>query len=363
MTNNVGPAPDEIELSVFGPGDGEAAAIHVGDGSWILVDSCLDAKTNEPASLDYLRSIGVEVGRDVSWLVATHAHDDHVKGLARLVKECRAAKIVVPEASSFEEFLGLSKLDGRLAFYSTRYTVYSEYRTMMNHLRGNQELTRIVRAQAGKELPLGASMRGDRVRIMCLAPSDAAVTMSRRALARLWTVASRSPGGQRVASRDPNTFCAAVVLHIGDIALLLGGDVLVGSANWGWRHIVGSFPYVRSIDGHKVPHHGSDSAYYATVWNDWLMETCISIVTPFRSSGIPDDEDIKNMKKHGVELWQTARSGAIKRPRDVIEAEGKLRSVTSGTVELAGGLMGQVRVRWRNGRVRVEKFGPAFQVA
>jgi len=120
---------------------------------------------------------------------------------------------------------------------------------------------------------------------------------------------------------------------------------------------------VRSIDGHKVPHHGSDSAYYATVWNDWLMETCISIVTPFRSSGIPDDEDIKNMKKHGVELWQTARSGAIKRPRDVIEAEGKLRSVTSGTVELAGGLMGQVRVRWRNGRVRVEKFGPAFQVA
>jgi len=282
--------------------------------------------------------------------------------LAKLVEHCSAAKIVLPEASTFEEFLGLSRLDGKLSFYDTRWTVYSEYRAVIEVLKGNQDLRRIVRATAGKELPLGASMRGDRVRIMCLAPSDAAVTMSRRAFGRLWNVARKAPGGTRVASRDPNSFCLAVVLHIDHLALLLGGDVLIGSGTWGWRHILASFPYQDAIDGYKIPHHGSISAYRAEVWNDWLRRNAVSVVTPFRSSGIPAQRDIERMKNHGVALWQTAQSGAIKRPREVIEAEAKLRRVTSGSVELAGGLMGQVRVRWKNGGVRVEKFGPAFQV-
>lgn len=36
------PAADEIEFSLFGPGYGEAVAVHLGDGTWLLIDSCID---------------------------------------------------------------------------------------------------------------------------------------------------------------------------------------------------------------------------------------------------------------------------------------------------------------------------------
>ena len=43
------PASDEVELSLFGPGYGEAIAVHVGDGKWILIDSCKEKGTKDPA--------------------------------------------------------------------------------------------------------------------------------------------------------------------------------------------------------------------------------------------------------------------------------------------------------------------------
>jgi len=37
--------PDELEVSVFGPGYGESLAIHLGLGSWIIIDSCRHNQT------------------------------------------------------------------------------------------------------------------------------------------------------------------------------------------------------------------------------------------------------------------------------------------------------------------------------
>jgi hypothetical protein len=48
------PVPDELELSVFGRGYGEAICIHLGDGDWILIDSCINPATRRPAALSYL---------------------------------------------------------------------------------------------------------------------------------------------------------------------------------------------------------------------------------------------------------------------------------------------------------------------
>jgi hypothetical protein len=37
------PNRDEIDVIVVGPGFGESILVHIGDGDWIIVDSCLDA--------------------------------------------------------------------------------------------------------------------------------------------------------------------------------------------------------------------------------------------------------------------------------------------------------------------------------
>ena len=76
------PAANEVEISLFGRGFGEALVIHLGDNRWMLVDSLVES-TGEPVGLRYLSEIGV--GRErVERSVATHWHDDHGAGLARL---------------------------------------------------------------------------------------------------------------------------------------------------------------------------------------------------------------------------------------------------------------------------------------
>ena len=80
---------------MFGLGFGEAAAVHVGDDEWLLIDSCKLAGTNIP--LSYLETIGV--GFDaVKAVVATHWDLDHVEGLAEIVAACPQALLITPAA-------------------------------------------------------------------------------------------------------------------------------------------------------------------------------------------------------------------------------------------------------------------------
>jgi len=59
------PGPDVIEVSIFGPGKGESVLVHLGQGEWIVVDSCVNQRTREVPALTYLDRIGVDVGTQV----------------------------------------------------------------------------------------------------------------------------------------------------------------------------------------------------------------------------------------------------------------------------------------------------------
>lgn len=72
------PRPDELEMTVFGPGVGECIVLHLGEGDWIIIDSCTSPVGDEPAALGYLRSIGVDPDASVRTIVATHWHDDRI---------------------------------------------------------------------------------------------------------------------------------------------------------------------------------------------------------------------------------------------------------------------------------------------
>ena len=72
--------------------------MHVGHGSWILIDSCIDGQTKRPAALSYLQDIGVNPAQDVKMIVASHWHDDHIRGLASVVEACPQARFVLSDA-------------------------------------------------------------------------------------------------------------------------------------------------------------------------------------------------------------------------------------------------------------------------
>src|SRR5262249_40499519 len=57
------PDNSEIDVVVVGPGFGECILIHIGDGDWIIVDSCLDNSSGRPAALFFLNISELTQGR------------------------------------------------------------------------------------------------------------------------------------------------------------------------------------------------------------------------------------------------------------------------------------------------------------
>ena len=101
------PKPDEIEVSLFGPGYGESILLHVGGNNWIIVDSCVDQISKAPLPLEYLRQINVDPAKNVKLLIATHWHDDHIRGLSNILRECTSSQFVCSNAMGSTEFATL----------------------------------------------------------------------------------------------------------------------------------------------------------------------------------------------------------------------------------------------------------------
>ncbi|HTC90724.1 MAG TPA: MBL fold metallo-hydrolase, partial [Bryobacteraceae bacterium] len=104
------PAPYELEISVFGPGIGECVVVHIGDGDWIVVDSCIDRKSRRPAALDYLESIQVDIASRIKLVVATHWHDDHIQGLGEILRVAESAKFANSAAYTLQDLARLVEL-------------------------------------------------------------------------------------------------------------------------------------------------------------------------------------------------------------------------------------------------------------
>lgn len=96
------PAQNEIEVTLFGPGYGEAIAVHLGEGAWMMVDSCIDPDSKGPASGTYLEQIGVDASQ-VRAIVASHWHDDHVRGISKLAAKYPVADFVLSTVLNSKE--------------------------------------------------------------------------------------------------------------------------------------------------------------------------------------------------------------------------------------------------------------------
>src|ERR1051325_7480746 len=102
------PSSDEIEISVFGPGFGESIVAHIGDGEWIVVDSCRSNGSILP--LEYLKQLQVPVDRAVRVVLATHWHNDHIRGLAQIVEQAASAKFYCSQALGSKELSTLTEI-------------------------------------------------------------------------------------------------------------------------------------------------------------------------------------------------------------------------------------------------------------
>lgn len=351
---NYGAAPsvDQIEITVFGPGFGEAIAIHVGANNWFLVDSCIDPDTDLPASHTYLQQIGVQP-EHVKAIVASHWHDDHVKGISVL-------STIYPDA----DFLisGVFNNAEALAFLSA----YNE-EAAPGLARGTNELYKVI-SQRAKYFPilqrtsvLEINANGRNVKVSALSPVPGAHAQSVAHFAQY--LPSKTGGSPINHAPELKPNLEAVALHIdfdGDAALL--GSDLEDDSHCGWTAVVTDQWCVARPKGsaYKVAHHGSKTGEHPQIWATLLSKKPVVCVTPFNLGNVklPTDDDKDRIKNKADEAFIS--SGATRRPEMDSAIQKRLGDICDKLARVNSGF-GVIRLRKKvnDPSWTVELFGNA----
>ena len=341
------PNPNEIDITVFGPGYGECIVIHVGSGKWAIVDSCLD-DVLEPASLTYLAKLGVLAEKDVISVSASHWHDDHVRGLAKTVETCCSARLSLGAALQSTEFV---------AFLQAH-----EDQPVQTLDRGGTELLKclrlvVERARAIKPLhedtiifdfDMHQLAHNLPVELRALSPSGIQFTDFLRRIRHFPSTHGGQPKG-RIVEPSRNDLSVAMLLTIGDQSVLLGGDLeQLNDPQQGWKAVVearrGRRPLAQFF---KVPHHGSYNAHNDDVWTEMLAKKVFSIVTPWNRGGhrLPRDSDLVRLRNLSETCYLT--STKLVSPKRRYSAE-VMKLIKTADVKFSTAIYsgGQVTIRW-----------------
>lgn len=299
LSELTGPRPDEIEVSLLGPGYGESVVVHMGGGEWIVVDSCT-GRDGEPAALDYLDRIGVDPRSGVKMIVATHWHDDHTRGMARMVEECVSARFCCAAALRDKELLAVvDGLSGKTGFRMSSGT--AEIRAIFSLLADRR--TQPVWATASRRV-----FRSRGCTVWSLSPGDETFERFLRSIASL--ISSQEISPRRVKPPSPNELSVALWVECAGATVLLGADL----EKSGWTAIISerTRPQGRA-SVFKVPHHGSATADEPEVWRRMLEPEPFAIVAPWTRGGktLPTSEDVTRILSRTVTAYASADPGRL----------------------------------------------------
>ena len=237
------PDSDQIEVSLFGPGYGECIVLHIGDGAWVIVDSCID-QDDKPVALKYLNEIGIDLAQNVKLIVATHWHDDHIRGLGRLTTACCEADFCCANALTQNEFI---KIVGALECYpATKLgSGTREIYEVFTQLSKNNKST--IFAGVNRLIYSNNSCK-----IWSLSPSDSVFQEFLKNVSKL--IPKEGKTKERIPSLTPNKTAVVLLVTFNNTSVLLGSDLEIP----GWKVILNNptRPNGRSAV-FKVPHHGS----------------------------------------------------------------------------------------------------------
>jgi beta-lactamase superfamily II metal-dependent hydrolase len=348
------PSADEAEIVVFGPGYGEAIAVHLGDRCWLLVDSCLTPTNDLPASIDYLNRIGVGLDA-VRVIVASHWHDDHVKGLAKMVASCPNAVLQISgvfndrEAAAF-----LSAYGGDVAAV---------------HTAGARELFRSILAARSRVFLTQRSIvfedkniQGRAMRAVAFSPTQNAVAQFIAHISQYVPQAQKPI--QHAPELKPNLEAVVISIDLGGDGILLGSD-LEDHGNLGWSAIVGDEWCLSNqrASAYKVAHHGSITGHHPGIWSDLLDPKPVAVLTPFNKAAhrLPNSSDKERIGAHASATYMS--SNGSRKPQLDVALHKQMALVGKDIAPVKTGF-GAVRFRKKLGSPDwgVELFGQATRL-
>lgn len=343
------PDAGEIEVTVIGPGYGETVVLHLGDGSWIVVDSCRD-DDGTPKSLVYLDEIGVDASRQVLLVVATHWHDDHIDGIAETVAVCSRAVFCCSGVLRKTEFLtAVAAFDENEPFITG--SGMRELREVFDNLGATERVP--VFALADRRI-----LQTKETEVWALSPND------RRFRDFLRSIGQMIPDVTEATSRMPtpgaNAMSVVLDVRAGDAEVLLGADL----ERSGWKAILNSRTRPELRAGvFKVPHHGSADADEPSVWKSILDFDAHAVLTPWTLAGrvLPTTTDVRRILSRTPHAWTSAPPGRSRRVRPQKAVDRTVREIGGKRIKdaVAGGMVRMRRPMKGDTGWRTETFGVA----
>lgn len=372
MDDHKPPKADEVEVSLFGPGIGECVIVHLARGEWIVVDSCIERRSNRPIALDYLDRLGVDVSKCVKLVVVSHWHDDHISGIANVLRVAESAKFVCSAALRSKEFVQAVVANKNAMMESPGIAEFADIFEILQ-----ERSSRKVRAEsigpvwsvANQCLLRRENANGEGpTEIYSLSPSHSSLTLAFREIAQLLP----QPGmpKRRPIALSPNKLAVVLWILVGQVRVLLGSDLEESpDPTGGWTAIIQSDARPSGCAKiFKVPHHGSENADKPQVWTEMLEPRPFALVSPFASGRrpLPSPSDIARLSGRTQNLYCTANPNGWSPPRRDNAVEKAAKEVTRCRRAIRG-TMGHIRIRVRASElppsIRPELFNGAYRAA
>lgn len=323
------PRNDELELSLFGPGKGECIAIHLGNGNWMVVDSCISASDNKPIALSYFERLKVDVPRQVKLVVVSHWHDDHIRGISQVVREANSALFACSAALRYEEFCTLVKQQQEMKLVE-QTSGMAEFADVLEILdqRSGSRFASGPDLWAAEGTLLHRNNEPNGIEVLALSPSSQTITDATGELARL--IPTVGDQIRRFPRPMPNKLSVVLMVKSVNVHFLLGGDLEVGAdQRRGWRAVIESpiRPSVTS-SAYKIAHHGSPNADHQEIWSRLLVQNPFAVVAPYAGgkTPLPSPNDVERVKSRTNRLHCTIPPQGF-RPERRSGVDGTMRRV------------------------------------
>ncbi len=316
----------------------------------MLVDSCIDGITKAPAALSYLNGIGVDPAQDVKIIVASHWHDDHIRGLSTVVEACPNARFVLSDAMQNREFVAL--VDGADRLMDTNgVKEFKEILALLNQRAGTRTVPKLEWARANTTL-LRANTDSalPEFVLTALSPSNAAITKSKVEFAE--QLNNQVSTKRRISPLKPNDTSVVLWLQWNNESILLGSDLEEKlDESMGWSAIIQSEERPRGkANIYKVAHHGSETGDHPEIWKRLLSDACWAVLTPFTrgQAALPKSSDVRRICEHTSKAYLTSSPQRQKPKARDSAVERMMRNVTKSR-SLAEPPLGHIRLRKQMG--------------
>lgn len=312
------PLEEEVEITLIGTGGGygECVLIKIGVCDWIIIDSCINPDTEEPLAIEYLKSIGVDYVNLVKYVICTHWHDDHIKGMSRILELCINARFCPTRVNDTDKFI--------------RFIGFDEVINSKGGVRSTEEFSKCLKIINNRtKFNIPQRLNADTVihqekveeaffEVYAISPSENVVIAFDKQIGNLIDIVSKRK--LTVIPKKPNETSVAIIVKFLDQRVILGADLEVGSnPNEGWQDVLNNVKVIDSIKAQifKIPHHGSENGYNLQIFEKLVEKNSILKLTPWNLAGnkLPTAEMVDKYKFHSSEIYITSPKISEKKPK------------------------------------------------